>query len=253
MTVPQVERFTVVSLRMIADFMLSPPRRPRVARAKHVTRPCAVAPAKDCARVADRKEAPMIARKAGPVRSVLALVSGFLLAGATQPAFGKRLGPFHDCAGMCSLEFMKGASSDTITAGLSNNPAARRYLRDMLWFAVKVDNAGAVEALLRAGAPPNSLEYYSNGRFLLQVAAARGNKRIVSLLLTAGAFPNAAGPEGGRPLHAAAGFGRVDVVAALLAAGRRPASIGSPRHDNCQVCKKKRQVLDIDELGLVYR
>jgi hypothetical protein len=73
-----------------------------------------------------------------------------------------------------------------------------------------------VELLLRAGANPNG----SNGTPTLSAAALR-SPRLVALLISAGADPNAADSFGNTPLMTAAWAGSAESVRLLLEAGAR--------------------------------
>ncbi len=53
----------------------------------------------------------------------------------------------------------------------------------------------------------------------LHVACDRGHLKLVQLLLSAAADPNAAAADGSTPLHVAAAVDNADVVRLLLAAG----------------------------------
>ncbi|HSR90054.1 MAG TPA: ankyrin repeat domain-containing protein [Gemmatimonadales bacterium] len=79
------------------------------------------------------------------------------------------------------------------------------------------DLDGTVEALLGAGASVEKCDRH--GRRALQLAARRGQERVVKMLLAAGADPEAPDPNSGDPpLHAAAANGTLSVVRALLKA-----------------------------------
>ena len=81
-------------------------------------------------------------------------------------------------------------------------------------------HVGVVEALLAARADVHARSRNSHGNTPLHAAAAgRGDIRIVSQLLAAGADVDAAEPAGYRPLHLAAGQGKAAVVDTLLARG----------------------------------
>ena len=80
------------------------------------------------------------------------------------------------------------------------------------------DLEGTVKALLDAGAPVERCDRH--GRRALQLAARRGQQRVVEMLLAAGADPAAPDPNtGDPPLHAAAADGSPFVVQSLLKAG----------------------------------
>jgi hypothetical protein len=81
--------------------------------------------------------------------------------------------------------------------------------------AARLGRHDALDALLRAGADPNSL---IDGETPLEGAVANGHLACVKLLLSRGASPEALG-RGPAPLAIAARFGRLDCALALLDAG----------------------------------
>ena len=88
-----------------------------------------------------------------------------------------------------------------------------------LLFAARVGDPDSTRLLLGAGANANSAS--ADGHSALVVAAFGGHERVVSLLLEAGADPNAA--RGGfTSLHAAVLSGNLQAVNTLLAHGADP-------------------------------
>jgi ankyrin repeat protein len=82
-------------------------------------------------------------------------------------------------------------------------------------------NDGRLEsaaALVEAGANVD-LQSGPHHWTALHYAASRNNARITQLLLDAKADPNAATPDGERPMHTAAFAGDLEVVMALVGAG----------------------------------
>ena len=87
-----------------------------------------------------------------------------------------------------------------------------------LYLAVRHRATGCVEVLLAAGASLNLREGHGLTPSL-HYAARRGNTKIVSLLVEAGANVNAAADLGKTALHFAASTGALACVKVLLAAG----------------------------------
>ena len=96
------------------------------------------------------------------------------------------------------------------------------YSLTILGLAARRGDLEAVEALLRAGADPDSRETNPSLRPLL-VAVAMGEREIVGRLLRAGADPNGRAGGGVTALMAATAEGDLAMVEALLAAGADPA------------------------------
>jgi ankyrin repeat protein len=59
----------------------------------------------------------------------------------------------------------------------------------------------------------------AQGETLLTVAAAKGQRKVVALLLESKADPDAAASDGGTPLHRAAATGNADTVNLLIVMG----------------------------------
>ena len=99
----------------------------------------------------------------------------------------------------------------------------QKKLSRRIFGAIVVGDAGAVRAVLRAGADPGLAD--GEGTTPLYAASVNGQAAIVRLLLSAGAFPDiessGIGAEG-LPLCAAACWGHTDTVRALLAHGADP-------------------------------
>ncbi len=74
----------------------------------------------------------------------------------------------------------------------------------------------------------------------LSLAAANGNAVMIERLLSAGADPNAALPEGETPLMAAAGTGNVAAVKTLLAHGADVNARDRARRDRRRSCGRPR-------------
>ena len=88
--------------------------------------------------------------------------------------------------------------------------------------AILQHDQAAAEALIKAGADPNSRD--GHARTPLHAAAAtdsHGQVEVVRLLLTHGADPNSRDDSGASPLDEAAWGGSVDKVALLLDAGAK--------------------------------
>jgi ankyrin repeat protein len=92
-----------------------------------------------------------------------------------------------------------------------------------LHWAVRLDDAKLVRALLAAGAHVRAANRY--GVTPLALAAVNGSAPMVEVLLQAGADPNAASGEGETVLMAAARTGRADVIKLLLAKGADPNAV----------------------------
>ncbi|WP_019071757.1 ankyrin repeat domain-containing protein [Streptomyces hokutonensis] len=99
----------------------------------------------------------------------------------------------------------------------------QKKLSRRLFGAIAVGDAGAVKAVLRAGAAPGRAD--DEGTTPLYAASVNGQAAIVRLLLSAGAVldteSSGIGAEG-LPLCAAACWGHTDTVRALLAHGADP-------------------------------
>ena len=81
--------------------------------------------------------------------------------------------------------------------------------------------AESIQLLLDAGLDPMSVDDF--GQTPLHYAVRNGNKIALSMLLKAGANPNAAEAEyGNTPLHYAATLGNEDFIQKLIAAGGDP-------------------------------
>ncbi len=89
-----------------------------------------------------------------------------------------------------------------------------------LHFAVRNDDFGEAQRLIRAGANPSAANRY--GVTPLSLAATNGNARMVEMLLKAGADPKANLPGGQTLLMTAARTGNAGVVKLLLAHGGDP-------------------------------
>jgi len=91
---------------------------------------------------------------------------------------------------------------------------------DPVFAAVRNNDAIQLGKYLAQGGDPNLKD--ANGDNLLYVASgARGGLEVVNLLLLAGADLNMTSNQGRTPLHTAAAWCNVDIVAALLNAGAR--------------------------------
>ena len=72
-------------------------------------------------------------------------------------------------------EFWLAADADDVFAALGRSPAAMSYRSHVLRLAVSTGaKPGGVEALLRAGAPPNAREETNDHRYVLQLAVLLG-------------------------------------------------------------------------------
>ena len=173
------------------------------------------------------------------------------------PAHGLRLNPHPGCDDLCSKEFWADADADDVSAALARAPAAMSYRGHVLRLAVSAGaKAGGVEALLRAGAPPNAREETGDRRYVLQVAVllgteesssawwwrrrgdddseicrareheARRSPGIVSALLAAGADPGTRDASGRTAIDLARRHGNDEALALLLARSDPPATCG---------------------------
>jgi hypothetical protein len=98
--------------------------------------------------------------------------------------------------------------------------------RSDLWTAVTQGDANAVSRLLTAGADPNA-RGPQLGSTPLTAAALLGHTRTVTALLDGGADVNGRNIDGGTPLHAAAFLGRADAAEVLLRRGADAAARNS--------------------------
>ena len=106
-----------------------------------------------------------------------AAACALLLALAVPPAHGLRLNPRPGCDDLCSKEFWLRADASDVADALVREPATMSYRSHVLRLAVLIGaEAGAVEALLRAGAPPNAREETNDRRYVLQVAVLLGTE-----------------------------------------------------------------------------
>ena len=89
-----------------------------------------------------------------------------------------------------------------------------------IFTVVRNNDASKLGKFLTEGGNPNLVD--ANGDTLLYVASgARGGLEVVNLLLLAGADIDKTSNQGRTPLHTAAAWCNVDIVAALLNAGAR--------------------------------
>jgi len=104
-----------------------------------------------------------------------------------------------------------------------NESSSHRKLDDLLIRFVKEDDLKACEALIEAGANPNSItedEYFlPAGTTAMHEAIAEGNEKVLSLMLQNGADPNAL--DGGErvPLLLAAGIEDSSIIKLLVEYG----------------------------------
>ncbi len=101
-----------------------------------------------------------------------------------------------------------------LVAGLAVAPAHATKLFD----AAKTGDVEQVSLLLKAGADPNARSPYDAP---LHVAARLGSVKLVTALIDAGADIELAGYGGARPLHAAALAGQGRIVSLLIALGAK--------------------------------
>lgn len=122
---------------------------------------------------------------------------------------------------------------------LAGQPAASRENwahRPLIEVAVREGQLEAVRLLLDAGAPPDQTSYY--GDTLIQMATDRGHGAVAELLAAASARSARVKPADGptdHPIHAAAEFGQLRRVRALIDADpalvhRADRSGGTPLH-----------------------
>ncbi|BES73602.1 hypothetical protein RE428_46200 [Marinobacter nanhaiticus D15-8W] len=103
----------------------------------------------------------------------------------------------------------KSANIDTVRSQAQSTP---------LLDAAAAGNMDQVQALVEADAPINTVAGQGTP---LVVAAARGHDRVAWYLLSEGADPNLAAPDGRTPLIAASAEGSQRLVKLLLSAGAR--------------------------------
>ncbi|MBM3784593.1 MAG: hypothetical protein FJW30_09560 [Acidobacteria bacterium] len=96
--------------------------------------------------------------------------------------------------------------------------------------AVFADDVARIDALLRSGANPNSVNRY--GITPLILAAGNGSSKAVASLLRAKADPNVALPEGESALMNAARAGSAEAVKALLVAGAKANAVEKYKGQN---------------------
>lgn len=112
-----------------------------------------------------------------------------------------------------------------VAMAVSSNAAADSALAD----AAQRGDLAAVRELVRTGEEVNGTQ--GDGMSALHWAAERGDLELASLLLYAGANPNAGTRIGNyTPLHIAARAGRSAIVAKLLSAGAAPEAITTNSH-----------------------
>ena len=108
-----------------------------------------------------------------------------------------------------------------LAAGADVKAATREGAITPLFMACSSGSAPIVEALLKAGADPNSVK--SNGTTALMTAASSGSPEAVKVLLDHGANINAKeSVHGQTALMFASGYDRADVIKVLLAHGADP-------------------------------
>ena len=142
-----------------------------------------------------------------------------VLASAVHPAFGLRFNQYPGCDDLCSEEFWAGAGANDVVAALAREPATVSYRGHVLQLAVSSGaNADAIEALLRAGAPPNVRQDTGDRRYVLQDAVLLGTE----------ARSDRWGDDDdrGRVAREEAAQRSTGIVSALLAAGADPPGRG---------------------------
>jgi ankyrin repeat protein len=89
-------------------------------------------------------------------------------------------------------------------------------------WAARNGRAGAIRALVAAGADPNALDHGPNGWTALMHAVHKGQRAALAALLAGGADANARARNGTTALMLAAGQGELELVEDLLASGADP-------------------------------
>ena len=156
-----------------------------------------------------------------------------VVVGVANKAFATRPDLHPGCNIPCWSDFWSSATAKDVVVELGSEPGALAYRGHILQLAIGYGaSADAVEALLRAGAPPNTpFEYcprgdcggnHRGGGLRVLHEAARRDAKVVSVLLDAGALPHLTDQRGRTPLHDAVEAGRTRAAAVLLGAGADP-------------------------------
>ncbi len=150
---------------------------------------------------------------------VLAAACAFVLAAAADPASGLSISDHPGFGDLYSKEFWSSASGSDVASAFRKDPEGLSYRSHILKVAVfSGAKADAIDALLRAGAPPNTRQDEGDRRTVLQEAVllgteAQGSYAGLSLYLTEPLTRE----EGGRR--------RAGIVSALLAGGADPRAV----------------------------
>lgn len=145
--------------------------------------------------------------------------------GSFRPAFSKTLPAVDDEAPKSIMEAFALGKPTAIKRAIRNNPNLLEERggwgeTPLHWMAQANDVRGA-DILIKCGMAVDMRDA-SNGETALHYAATDGHHKIATLLLKAGADPNAPNQDGDTPLHWACHGGHIETVRRLLRRGADP-------------------------------